>query len=155
MTIPISGSQFPFGPCELPVRCSECGTIITEENVNEVECVPLCGACEVCGTGKCPSCGKHWHCGYCITGESNMGCFHEEKEMGNTKGLIVKNIGFVMLLCIPELWTNKDAEEFAEKGVPSGAGIDWHVSDDESRVSCPEVPGRVHVVVHLTKETQS
>ncbi len=62
-----SGEHYPNGPCELPMKCSACGKIITEKNVVEGdECEEECEVCDYCGTGKCPSCGEHWHCGGCI-----------------------------------------------------------------------------------------
>ena len=61
-----TGENYPCGPCELPLECSECGTIITEENVENEECGNGCEICDYCGNGKCPNCGNHWHCGGCI-----------------------------------------------------------------------------------------
>ena len=58
--------DYPCGPCELPLECSECGTIITEENVKNEDCEDECDVCGYCGDGKCPNCGSHWHCGGCI-----------------------------------------------------------------------------------------
>lgn len=58
--------DYPCGPCELPLECSRCGEIITEENVVEKICDDGCEKCEYCGHGACPNCGEHWHCGGCI-----------------------------------------------------------------------------------------
>jgi hypothetical protein len=63
---PVAGSEYPCGPCELPLVCLKCGTIITEDNVVNEECPDECEICMYCGTGRCPKCGMHWHCGGCI-----------------------------------------------------------------------------------------
>ena len=61
------GENYPCGPCELPLVCVQCGTVITEENVvNEACDDAYCEVCQYCGIGKCPKCGAHWHCGGCI-----------------------------------------------------------------------------------------
>ena len=63
-----TGEDYPCGPCELPLECYYCGCVITEENVdNDSPCAVAhgCDVCEYCGVGKCPSCGRHWHCGWC------------------------------------------------------------------------------------------
>lgn len=61
-----TGENYPCGPCSLPLECSDCGTIITEENVVNQNCEGECEICDYCGNGKCPSCGEHYHCGGCI-----------------------------------------------------------------------------------------
>ena len=61
-----TGENFPCGPCELPLKCSECVTIITEENVVEEYCEGECEICDFCGPDKCPVCGEHCHCGGCV-----------------------------------------------------------------------------------------
>ena len=66
MEILKTGSNYPCGPCKLPLECSSCGFIITEENVLDDPCECECEVCDYCGTGKCPSCGDHWHCGGCV-----------------------------------------------------------------------------------------
>lgn len=66
MTIPVAGSQYPCGPCEMPVECPNCGTIITEGNVVNKNCDEECEICEYCGSEKCPNCLTHLHCGGCI-----------------------------------------------------------------------------------------
>lgn len=58
--------DYPCGPCSLPLICSSCGGLITEENVVNRDCDEECEMCEYCGNGKCPDCGDHWHCGRCI-----------------------------------------------------------------------------------------
>ena len=60
-----TGSNYPCGPCELPLECSKCGTIITEDNVVDIE-HDNCEVCDYCGSESCPNCGQHWHCGWCI-----------------------------------------------------------------------------------------
>lgn len=59
------GQHYPCGPCEFPVQCT-CGFVITKENVVNYSCEEECEICEYCGTGKCPECGNHRHCGGCI-----------------------------------------------------------------------------------------
>lgn len=54
MTIPVAGSQYPCGPCGMPVECPNCGTIITEENVVKKDCDEECEICDYCGNEKCP-----------------------------------------------------------------------------------------------------
>ncbi len=62
-----SASQYPCGPCKLPLVCCNCGEIITEDNANnDSECEDGCDICQYCGVGKCMNCGTHWHCGGCI-----------------------------------------------------------------------------------------
>ena len=61
-----TGENYPIGPCVLPLQCSICGTIITEENVVNKDCAGGCDICLYCGNGKCPKCGEHWHCGGCV-----------------------------------------------------------------------------------------
>ena len=61
-----TGENYPCGPCELPLECSNCGNIITEENVINEACTEECEICDYCGIGKCPGCGEHWHCGGCV-----------------------------------------------------------------------------------------
>ena len=61
----VVGSGYPCGPCELPVKCT-CGTVLTEENVIDAVCADECEVCDYCGTGKCPDCGAHLHCGGCV-----------------------------------------------------------------------------------------
>ena len=61
-----TGEDYPCGPCILPLECSNCGTIITEENQVNEDCTEECDICDYCGNGKCPNCGEHWHCGGCI-----------------------------------------------------------------------------------------
>jgi hypothetical protein len=61
-----TGEKYPCGYCELPLECSECGAIITIENVLNEDCEDDCDICRYCGNGKCPNCGNHWHCGGCI-----------------------------------------------------------------------------------------
>ena len=61
-----TGEEYPNGPCELPLECSNCGTIITVENQITEDCQEECEVCDYCGNGKCPNCGDHWHCGGCI-----------------------------------------------------------------------------------------
>ena len=41
-----TGEDYPCGPCYLPLECSNCGTIITEENVVEEECNYGCEICD-------------------------------------------------------------------------------------------------------------
>ena len=62
----VTGEDYPCGPCELPLKCANCGAVITEENVIEEDCEGECEVCEYCGNGKCPACGEHWHCGGCV-----------------------------------------------------------------------------------------
>lgn len=63
--IPVAGSNYPCGPCHLPVKCANCGTIITKDNVvDKDDCG--CEVCVYCDSGSCPTCGEHWHCGGCI-----------------------------------------------------------------------------------------
>jgi hypothetical protein len=64
--IKVTGSEYPCGPCELPLKCSECGTIITTQNVVHTDCDSECEICDYCGNGKCPNCLSHWHCGGCV-----------------------------------------------------------------------------------------
>ncbi len=63
----IRGSEFPTGPCGLPVTCT-CGTVVTAENVVEERCDNdgWCDICSYCGTTKCPTCKAHTHCGGCV-----------------------------------------------------------------------------------------
>ena len=61
-----TGQHYPCGPCELPLECSNCGEIITEDNQIDETCEEDCEICEYCGSGSCPNCGYHWHCGGCI-----------------------------------------------------------------------------------------
>ena len=61
-----TGSHYPNGPCELPLECSRCGTVITKENVRREECGGYCEICQYCGPSKCPNCDEHVHCGGCI-----------------------------------------------------------------------------------------
>jgi len=61
-----TGEDYPCGPCYLPLECSKCGTIITEENVNNEQCSTDCELCDYAACGKCPNCGEHWHCGGCL-----------------------------------------------------------------------------------------
>lgn len=59
-------SEYPCGPCELPLECSECGTVITAENqVVHDECHP--DRCDgyFCYHECCPQCDTPWHCGGC------------------------------------------------------------------------------------------
>lgn len=58
--------QYPGGSCKLPLICSNCGIIITEENVINDECENECEVCDYCSTRKCPSCKDHVCCGGCI-----------------------------------------------------------------------------------------
>lgn len=57
-------SEYPCGPCRLPLKC-RCGIILTEDNVVNEECLDECEVCDCCGTSKCPDCGEHVHCGGC------------------------------------------------------------------------------------------
>ncbi len=57
---------YPTGPCKLPLVCSGYGTILSEDNIVNTPCIEECDVCLYCGTGKCPNCGNHWHCGGCI-----------------------------------------------------------------------------------------
>jgi len=61
-----TGEFYPCGPCELPLICSGCGLIITEDNVIDEPCEGECEICDYCGCGSCPACGEHWHCGGCV-----------------------------------------------------------------------------------------
>jgi hypothetical protein len=61
-----SGENYPCGPCSLPLKCCNCETEITKDNVVDDICDSECEVCEYCGIGKCPNCGTHWHCGGCI-----------------------------------------------------------------------------------------
>jgi hypothetical protein len=65
-SVDLAGSRYPNGPCSLPLKCSECGTVITPDNVLHEECVEECDICQYCGDGKCPVCFSHWHCGGCV-----------------------------------------------------------------------------------------
>jgi hypothetical protein len=58
--------DYPIGPCSLPLECSNCGTVVTDDNVLNIPCNTECEVCAYCGIGKCPSCGDHWHCGGCV-----------------------------------------------------------------------------------------
>lgn len=61
-----TGDGFPCGPCNLPLECSGCGEILTEDNVVDQECDDECGVCRYCSTMKCHVCGEHICCGGCI-----------------------------------------------------------------------------------------
>jgi len=61
-----TGDNYPCGPCDLPLECRNCGTIITDENVIEEECEYSCEICEYCSTRKCPNCKEHVCCGGCV-----------------------------------------------------------------------------------------
>lgn len=61
-----AGEHYPFGPCDLPLICRDCGETITEDNVVNYRCEDDCELCSYCGDGRCPYCGTHWHCGGCV-----------------------------------------------------------------------------------------
>lgn len=61
-----TGEDYPCGPCELPLECSGCGTILTNENVIYERCEEECEVCEYCSISKCPTCTRHICCGGCI-----------------------------------------------------------------------------------------
>lgn len=64
-----TGEDGPCGPCELPLICSNCGAVITENNVLHESCNiddDDCDVCQYCGDEKCPICKAHIHCGGCI-----------------------------------------------------------------------------------------
>lgn len=58
--------DYPVGPCDLPLICSNCGATITDQNAIHQECDYECEICDYCGSGKCPVCLEHYHCGGCI-----------------------------------------------------------------------------------------
>jgi len=62
-----AGSGYPCGPCELPLKCSSCDTVITEENAVYKSCDgDDCETCQYCSNQKCPKCGAHVCCGGCV-----------------------------------------------------------------------------------------
>ena len=60
-----TGENYPCGPCELPLICSSCGKVITEDNAVDSPCEEECEVCDYCSTKKCV-CGNHVCCGGCI-----------------------------------------------------------------------------------------
>lgn len=64
--IGITSESWPNGPCELPLKCNNCGEIITEQNVSHIKCDEDCEICEYCSDMKCPNCGTHVCCGGCV-----------------------------------------------------------------------------------------
>ena len=61
-----TGDKYPCGPCELPLECSGCGLILTEDNLDYDRCEGDCELCDYCSTAKCPECGWHKCCGGCV-----------------------------------------------------------------------------------------
>jgi len=63
---PVVGSNYPNGPCSLPIQCT-CGTIITQDNIEmNNKCTSDCEICKYCSSAKCPDCGEHVCCGGCV-----------------------------------------------------------------------------------------
>lgn len=60
-----------------------------------------------------------------------------------------------MQVCVPEDWTDAQAEEFANRDTPTGISSDWHLrgADDPAqagapiRVPCQQRAGHVHIML--------
>jgi len=64
-SLDVVGSNYPCGPCELPLKCT-CGFVLTSETVVDSDCGEDCEICNFCSNSCCPVCGEHVCCGGCI-----------------------------------------------------------------------------------------